>query len=313
MPIPESKFNDWHGTGADKGSADARDKTRRALMSERSPLEQADEDYEVYLQGSYANTTHTRGSSDVDVVAKITSAWRSDLEELSEEEEERYNDDHDDADYDHRDFYDDVLTALRIKFGHSAVTPGNKAIKIDKEKTSLLDVDVDVVACGEYRVYRTYPESGDEDAEIDKGMHFMPQYDNDRVINFPKIHRENGREMHSNYKETVRIFKNARYYYNNHFDTLWTIDAHSYGIECLIYNVPESILKRTSRSDRFDETLSYLDNADFSTFDQVSEMESLFGDSNTQWSTDEADELITRLREMWDDWYSKRKNAQLFH
>ncbi|WP_460691611.1 nucleotidyltransferase domain-containing protein [Natronobiforma cellulositropha] len=119
-------------------------------MSERSPLEQADEDYEVYLQGSYANTTHTRGSSDVDVVAKITSAWRSDLEELSEEEEERYNEDHDDANYDHRDFYDDVLTALRIKFGRSAVTPGNKAIKIDKERTSLLDVDVDVVACGEY-------------------------------------------------------------------------------------------------------------------------------------------------------------------
>ena len=172
---------------------------------------------------------------------------------------------------------------------------------------------IDVVACGEYRFYRTYPEGGDEDAEIDKGMHFMPQNGNDRVINFPKIHRENGREMHSNYKETVRIFKNARYYYNNHFDTLWTIDAHSYGIECLIYNVPESILKRTSRSDRFDETLSYLDDADFSTFDQISEMESLFGDSNTQWSTDEADELITRLREMWDDWYSKRKNAQLFH
>lgn len=313
MAIPNIKFEDWKSTGADKGSADARGKTERALKSERSPLEQSNEDYDVYLQGSYANTTHTRGSSDVDVVAKIESAWRSDLTQLTEEEEERYNEDHNDADYDHRDFYDDVLKALRIKFGRSAVTPGNKAIKIDKQKTSLLDIDVDVVVCGEYRVYETYPQGGNDDAEITRGMHFMPQSGNDRVINYPKIHRKNGEAMHSNYKETVRIFKNARYYYNNHFDTLWTIDAHSYGIECLIYNVPERILKRTNRADRFDETLEFLEEADFSTFDQVSEMENLFGDSNTQWRTDKADELTTRLREMWNDWYDKRNHAQLFH
>jgi hypothetical protein len=42
-------------------------------------------------------------------------------------------------------------------------------------------------------------------------------------------------------------------------------------------------------------------------------MEPLFGDSDTQWDTDAADDFITRLREMWDDWYDKKKNAQLLH
>ncbi|KZN26020.1 hypothetical protein A4G99_23365 [Haladaptatus sp. R4] len=304
MAIPESKFGDWNSTGADKGSADARKKVKTALMTERSPLEQGDEEYEVYLQGSYRNTTHTRSSSDIDVVTKITSVWHSDRSNLTDEEEERYQDDHGDPDYGREDFYDDVRRALQTKFNPSAVSRGNKAIKIDEEETSQLDVDVDVVACGEYRVYHTYPEGGNEDAEYDEGMHFMPLYGTDRIINFPKLHHENGCDKHSNYKETVRIFKNARDYYNDHWDSLWSIDAPSYFIECLIYNVPQRILKRSNMSDRFIEVLDHLDDdeIDLTTFDQVSEMEPIFGDNNTQWNTDSAETMIARLHRMWEDW-----------
>lgn len=42
-------------------------------------------------------------------------------------------------------------------------------------------------------------------------------------------------------------------------------------------------------------------------------MELLFGDSNTQWNTDEADYLVTHLREIWNNWYDKKKHAQLRH
>lgn len=304
MAIPENKFDDWNSTGADKGSADARDKVKRALMSERSPPEQSDDEYEVYLQGSYKNTTHTRGSSDIDVVTKITSAWRSDLSNLTDEQEERYQNDHGEPDYDHKDFYDDVSRALRTKFGPTAVSQGDKAIKIDKEETSQLDVDVDVVACGEYRVYHTYPEGGNEDAEYEKGLHFMPRYGTGRIINFPSIHYQNGTGKHSNYKETVRIFKNARDYYNDYWNSILAIDAPSYFIECLIYNVPLSILQCSSMSSRFIDVLDHFedDDTDLTTFNQVSEMELIFGDNNTQWDTASAERMFARLRQMWEDW-----------
>jgi hypothetical protein len=142
---------------------------------------------------------------------------------------------------------------------------------------------------------------------------FSPRYGNENIINFPKIHYDNGTEQHGNFKETVRIFKNARDYYNDYWSSVFTIDAPSFFIECLMYNVPERILRRSSRSDRFIEILDHLqsDDIDFTTFDQVSEMEDLFGDSNTQWRVSEAETMLTRLRSMWDDWYDQKRGADI--
>lgn len=310
MTIPESKFEDWHKTGADKGSKRAADKIERLLHLDRSPVKQSDCSFTVLRQGSYKNTTHTYGSSDVDIIAKLTSSWTSDLSELNDDERELYDLYHSPPDYGYDQFTDDVWQWLSKQFDSSFITWDGKAIEISEE-SGRLSVDADLVPCVEHRYYKSY--SGYEQGKYVPGMAFHPRFSDQIIINYPTEHYQNGCEMHGNYKETVRIFKNARDYYNKHFDTLWTINAHSYGIECLIYNVPNDILKRTSRSDRFDETLTYLETADFSEFDQVSEMEALFGDSNTQWNTDEADELITRLREMWDDWHDKSKNAQLLH
>jgi hypothetical protein len=135
-------------------------------------------------------------------------------------------------------------------------------------------------------------------------MAFSPRYDNERIVNFPKIHYQNGTEQHSTYKETVRIFKNARDYYNENWNSASTIAAPSYFIECLIYNIPERILRRSSRSDRFSAILSHLqdEDTDLTTFDQVSEMEALFGTSNTQWDVGSAEVMVTDLQTMWDDW-----------
>jgi len=305
MSIPESKFNDWKGTGADAGSAEARESVKSTLELARSPLEQKDIGYQVYLQGSYKNTTHTWGSSDVDVVVKCTSTWKRDLSDLSSEERDRYFDNNSSSDYSFSKFRDDVYTALGLRFksadwmSSDPLSKGNKAIEIDSEHTSIVDVDVDVVSCLEYRVYHSYPRYGDPD--ITRGMHFTPRKSSETIINYPKIHYENGKEMHRNYKETVRIFKNARDYYNkNHL--LKTADAPSYFIECMIYNVPENILQRSSRSDRFIETLNYVEDSDLTEFDQVSEQEAVFGSNNTQWDTGSATTFLQRMRELWDNW-----------
>ncbi|MDF9747964.1 hypothetical protein [Natrinema salsiterrestre] len=88
MPIPESKFEDWKGTGADKGSKEASDKLESILRLNRSPAEQSEGEYEILRQGSYKNDTYTYGSSDVDIIAKLTSAWSRDLSDLKDEDRE---------------------------------------------------------------------------------------------------------------------------------------------------------------------------------------------------------------------------------
>lgn len=310
MPIPESKFEDWYKTGADNGSKAAADRIEQLLNEDRSPVAQADCSFEVRRQGSYKNTTHTYGSSDVDVIAKVTSSWHADLSELSADEAEQYNEDHSPPDYGYDKFAADIWQWLSSKFKSSYINWSDKAIEISS-CSNRINVDVDLVPCVEHRYYKSY--EGYTNQNYTSGMAFEPRYRNETIVNYPSIHYENGCEKHSNYKETVRIFKNARDYYNDHFDTIWSINAHSYGIECLIYNVPKDILKLSSRSDRFDEVLTFLNKTSWSEFDQVSEMELLFGDSNTQWNTDEAEELVTRLQKMWNNWYDSKKNAQFFN
>lgn len=305
MGIPESKFDDWHGTGADAGSKRARRLVYNALRSERSPLEQKGDEYDVFLQGSYANTTHTWGSSDVDIVAKLTSAWKQDLTELSSEEKERYHNDHTQADYPYNEFKDDVYSALKTKFGWQSLSWEDKAIKISSDKATSLPVDVDVVPCGEYRVYHNYPKYADP--EFTNGMYFKPRYGGNQIINYPKLHIDNGKDMSAatnrNYKETIRIFKNARDYINKN-RTVFTVDAPSYYIECLLYNLDPGIFRTSSRSDRFINIVESLEsNSDnFDTFEQQSEMIALFGNDSTAWEKSAAEDFVDELRDLWDNW-----------
>ena len=310
MSIPESKFEDWSGTGADDGSATARERIINALTMDRSSIKD-DAQFDTFLQGSYKNDTHTYGSSDVDIVVKLTSTWLSDTSNLDEDEQTHYDENTSDANYTYSEFRNDIFQTLKTRFNTATskpVTWDGKAIEINDGP---LSVDVDVVPCRDYRVYNSYPEDGDPD--IDQGMAFRPRYTSERIINFPKIHYRNGTEKHSNYKETVRIFKNARDYYNQNWTSAYKISAPSYFIECLIYNVPDRIVKRSSRSDRFNEILEFLrsDETDLTSFDQVSEMELLFGDNNTQWDIDAAEAMLTQLQSMWENWYEQH-NQQLF-
>ncbi|WP_276259002.1 nucleotidyltransferase [Haloglomus litoreum] len=308
MSIPESQFDNWHGTGADAGSATARKRIVNALEMDRSPI---DDDAQVvtFLQGSYKNDTHTYGSSDVDIVVKLESTWLPETSNLDSEDQARYDNNTSNPSYTYSEFRKDVFNTLKTRFN----SPSSKPVKWDGKAIEITDgalpVDVDVVPCRDYRVYYSYPENGEPD--IDHGMAFRPRYGTEQVINFPKIHYQNGTEKHSNYKETVRIFKNARDYYNEYWKSVFSIDAPSYFIECLICNVPARILRRSSRSNRFVEILDHLqsDCNDLTTFDQVSKMEKLFGDSNTQWEISEAETMLKRLRSMWDNWYDQKQGA----
>ena len=79
MPIPESQLETWSHQGAVTTAKQTHESIRKALDPYIWPTGVK---YEVYLQGSYKNTTNIRGDSDVDVVAQLNSTFQRDLSEL---------------------------------------------------------------------------------------------------------------------------------------------------------------------------------------------------------------------------------------
>lgn len=305
MAVEKSKIPDHWGkrNGANKGSKIARKRIINTLDQDRSPLVQNDDvKYEVYLQGSYKNYTNTRGSSDVDVLVKLTTSFGRDLSNLTADQKRRYREDMSEPSYAYDDgFQDAVYEALKLQYRESAfrnpVSYSDKAIDISGSDNPL-PVPVDVVPCQEYRVYHSYPVNGDP--EYSEGMRFKPRDGYDWWINFPRVHYENSRDKHSNFPETVRMFKDARDDYNDRY--IFSLNAPSYYIECLVYNVPDEVLKTTDLTERFDNVLSWLedDYVDLDAFQQASEMEVLFGDENTQWNTDDAKKFIEKMRALFE-------------
>ncbi|MBP1923683.1 putative nucleotidyltransferase [Halorubrum alkaliphilum] len=308
MAIRKSKVPDtWakRETAANQNSKAARKRIKRDLNRDRSALVQHTDvnAFTIYTQGSYKNYTNTRGSSDLDIIVQLREPWKHDLSDLSKVETERYHRETRTADYGYEDgFRDSVVQALQQYYRESIFKDPitNDGIAIDISGSyNALPINVDVVAAQEYRVYQSYPEDGEP--EYIEGMVFQPLMSNEWWFNFPKEHFKNGSNKHGNYRETVRIFKNARKRYNE--DHFFGTSAPSYYIECLLYNVPDSVLKRTDITERFDDTLAWLesDARDYDTFLQVSEMEQLFGDENTQWNVSDAKSYISDMRTLRDD------------
>lgn len=308
MAVHKSKIPDsWRKreTAANGSSKVARKRIKRDLNRDRSALVQHTDinAFTVYTQGSYKNYTNTRGASDLDLIAQLRSPWIRNLDELTDVERERYHANTVNADYHYDDgFRDSVVQALRQFYRESTfkdpVSNSGKAIEISGRHNPL-PIDVDVVAAQEYRIYHSYPKDGEP--KYTEGMMFKPLMSDEWWVNFPKEHVKNSDAKHGNFRETVRMFKNARNYYNDNH--ILNASAPSYYIECLIYNVPDSILKRTDLTDRFDNVLSWLesDGREYGSFDQVSEMEKLFGGEKTQWSESDAHSYVSKMRTLWDE------------
>ena len=309
MAVRKSKIPDSWGkreSAANESSKRARKRIKRDLNRDRSALVQHTDvnAFTVYTQGSYKNYTNTRGSSDLDLIVQLRSPWKYDLSELSDAGRERYHNEKVEADYGYDDgFRDSVVQALQQFYRENAlkdpISNTGKAIEISG-KHNPLPIDVDVVAAQEYRIYHSYPEQGDP--KYTEGMVFKPRNGTEWWVNFPKEHYKNSNAKHDNYRETVRMFKRAREEYNE--EHLFSLDAPSYYIECLLYNVPDEILKTTDLTDRFDDALSWLEenfDAKAETFDQASKMENLFGDENTQWNVNDAEDFITKMRKLFDN------------
>ncbi len=285
MGLPEQQLQTWSHLGAQQRSQATYTSVKNALQSYDWPAEMGKP--EVYLQGSYPNSTNIYGDSDVDIVAETSRVF---YHNVPDDQRAQYGlSERQTGAYGWPKYKAEVLAALRRYYGHNVVTPDNKCIKIAGENKRL---NADVVPCVRYRKYYT-------DRSFAKGVTFWTRADNVQVVNFPKIHLSNGSEKNSNcgqhYKPNIRLLKNARNRAQNNFP--------SYFLECLLYNVPNQKFTSSCSGTLF-EVLKYLNDAkkDGSMSDWYCQnrQQKLFGRRKHQIAINDAHVLIADLIDLWN-------------
>ncbi len=294
MTIPESQFRIWTNQGPTEASQVTHKSIRSALESyKRWPTSIS---YNVYLQGSYRNATNIRGDSDVDLVVELTSSVYSNLTVTEKSALEMTA-----TDYGWEEFRADVVSALTEHYGFRLVdTSGSKSIKVLPNSGRLKG---DVVVAVSYHHY-------DNMKLIAEGITFWTLPYKSQIVNYPKLHFENGVDKNSTqhtqdwYKYTIRMYKNAR-------KRIYDIKPHlqgqfpSYFVENLLYNVPDMKFGGSCQSS-FLNTLNWLGNELYTSkaneFVCQNGMAYLFGDSSVQWKLPAARNYVEQLAELWNNW-----------
>lgn len=137
-------------------------------------------------------------------------------------------------------------------------------------------------------------------------MAFYAQDSGRLIVNYSNEHYKNGQQKNGsadgNYKETIRILKNARNKMRRD-NSISKGTAPSYFIEGLLYNISNSHFEEGDLRDRYDEIVSELEAASVGEFDEQSEMYSLCdGTDPDRWNTTDAQTFIDGLRQLWDNW-----------
>lgn len=283
MAIPESQLETWSHLGAVTTAKATADSIKNVLDSYSDWP--AGIDFEVYLHGSYKNDTNIRGDSDVDVVVQLNSTFCSNLSEDQKRVLAITP-----ASYLWSYFRADVLKILKDYYGQSFITEGNKSLKVKGNNGRL---PADVVVSIQYREYKSV-----NDYDYIEGMCFWSRNYNRQIINYPKVHYDNGVLKHQNsnkwYKPSVRMFKNIR-------GSIPGDSTPSYFLECMLYNVP-NISFGTSYQDTFCNVVNWLNKADLDSFICQNSQLKLFGLTPEQWDMVQAKQFIKNIISLWDGW-----------
>lgn len=300
MSIPTSTLDTWSNPGADDSAMTAYNRVKNVLESDESLPVQKDKSFQVYLQGSYKNSTNIYADSDVDLVVQLNSAWRRDLANLNISQKQSYKQSYSSASYGLTDFHSDVVSTLEDYYGTSSVTVEDRALVLDSDS---LPLTADIVVCQQYRRYKRFNSRSDQDYV--EGILFRDLSTGEKIISYPKIHHENGADKNQavsgRYRETIRIFKNARSYLVEK-DAISDDLAPSYFVECLLYNVPDENYVYDLQQ-RYVDIVNWLSDMTLSGAKCQNEIQDMFGTSSTQWSESEANDYIRYLVDLWNNWY----------
>lgn len=251
MATTRSERASWTTQGAQTSAAATYAAVQNALN--RSPAVQA-LDVEVFLQGSYANHTNTRGDSDVDIVVASSATFHYSEARLTAADRQRHQVQRIPGTVTSDAVRQAVQEALVSYFGRDRVRPKNKCLRIEKRDGY---VDADVVPAQQYRLFTEYPAYGSP--RWIEGIRIQP-LKGSAIINYPKEHIRNGQAKNSRcndrYKPTVRQMKRLR---RKAVDAglLSRSDAPGYLLECMVYNVPTQYFG-SDAPDRLIEVVRYL-------------------------------------------------------
>jgi hypothetical protein len=298
MAIPKAQLDSWANRGADTASADSYARVRKAIIDgwpsgRKQP--------KIYLQGSYANDTNTRGDSDVDVVVEYEDTFNYDVSSLPDNQQALWRLSYPtNATYLASHVRQDTLAALQRTFGVAAVTSGKKALKVGLGGTTRMTVDV--VPATKHREYHSFVSLP---GDVSEGIHFYDSAGN-AIINYPLLHITNGQAKNNssrtggNFKPTVRLFKNYRTYLVDK-GLLADSVAPSYFVECLLYNVPDHLFAGSLDAIAH-AILNHLYTTTRQNFVTQSGRIYLHGPGNTQWPAPNADAFILAAVNGWNNW-----------
>ena len=292
MAIPETQLERWSHRGAVVGSMETHESIRHALDQHTWPNRM---NHDAYLQGSYPNYTNIRGNSDVDLVIESSNVFYSNLNE-DEKRQLNIGIGH----YSYWDFRYQVVMALKSRYGTNLVDDsGQKSIKIASPGTSNR-LNADAVPCIAYRHYHNL-------SIVAEGIAFQTPGSNQWIVNYPKLHLRNGSNKNSrtnmHYKPAIRMFKNAR---ERMLENDPSLEGNypSYFIECLLYNVPDDRFSNSFAS-TYCDVVNFLlsqNSQNLAEFWCQNGQLRLFGDYSTQWDIPQAQDFISRLLTLWQEW-----------
>ncbi len=231
----EETYNNWRKPASE--SEEQRISNAISMIKDaiRSSDDLKNKNIEIFVQGSYANNTNVKRESDVDVCVMLKDTFYCEYPDGLKDNDYGFSE----GTNNFSDYRKLIVTALIEKYGQDNVKPGNKSIKI---KSNSYRVEADAVPSFQYKNFK-YKNSKTPNNYIE-GIKFYTYNTHTEVINYPKIHIENGKiknsETQRRFKRLVRIFKRIRYQMIDENEPV-NKGITSFLIECLLWNTPNSI------------------------------------------------------------------------
>ncbi len=237
--------------------------------------------FEIYLQGSVANNTNIWADGDIDIILQFNETFY-------------YNYNYNPSIYNNPSSYTQEALRNEIK------SVLNRERISYKEKNKCIELhlrgehwqNVDLVPCFQYK---NHYDRGEK--QYYEGIKI--QSSKGEIINYPKIHKQNGEEKNSrtgNYKKMVRIFKNIK---RQMIKENWIDEslAPSYFVECLIYNVPNDKFNESYFTSLLANCLNWLRDNDLKNLKCQNEIQPLFGDESTKWNLTDCHQFLKKVIE----------------
>jgi hypothetical protein len=303
MAIPESQLRTWSNQGATVTSASTHKTVENCIKGHNW---NDDVRFITYLQGSYPNYTNIYGNSDVDLIVEFRSIFSKNLTKLTEEQRSIYKSKYDKAKYSLAAFKTAIIKRLNKCFDEKNVIVGDKAILV-KGGGSTGRLDCDVLVCNPYRNYNSITETSDDYIE---GILFETEETKERIINYPKVHLNNGANKNTatrangNYKPTIRVLKNIKAAMVNK-GYIVKETAPSYFLECLLYNSLDSNYRNSTYQSIalaiLNQFKNDLENGDMENYLVQNEQRKLFGTETQQWNIGDATTFVRQIIKYWNE------------